>query len=69
MDSCFDAPAADPLVVQAAEYRGKARAELAKMQASSLPPVREKHRTAAEQWLRMALNSERLAAQLQTSRA
>lgn len=40
------------------EYRENARRELAAMQAANLPGRREKHRAAAERWLRMAQAAE-----------
>lgn len=47
---------------RAKEYRDNARAEVSAMQASRLPEKREKHRAAAETWLRMARSAEAQAA-------
>lgn len=45
---------------QAKSYRAQACAALAAMQSALLPQVREKHRGAAERWLRMAQSAEAL---------
>lgn len=46
----------------AVSYRAQATSSLMAMQAASLPGVREKHRAAAERWLRMAQSAEALSA-------
>lgn len=49
---------ATTLAARAAEYRANAQASLRDMQATSLPELREKHRAAAERWLRLTQTVE-----------
>ncbi|HEY9218528.1 MAG TPA: hypothetical protein VIO94_10800 [Phenylobacterium sp.] len=48
----------EALIQRAEDYRANARTALDAMHATTLPELREKHRGAAERWLRLAQSTE-----------